>query len=87
MKHRSKFKIWLLKKYSTTSVSEAAQRFTKECPYEISHNTVLKWSEGSKPRKFYSDILRPLFPDCPLFTPKILIVPEIKSSQSQISPS
>lgn len=70
MRHRTKFHLWLLKKYQTTSLSLAAQKFASECNPVLSSNTVLKWADGSKPRSFYIDSLRPQFSDCPLFAVK-----------------
>lgn len=69
-KHRTKFCLYLLKRYSTESLSEAAQAFANECEPSVSQNTILKWADGTKPRKFYRDILHPQFPDCPIFMSK-----------------
>lgn len=69
-KHRTKFHRWLLSKYQTESLSEAVQKFANECKPPVSHNTVLKWAEGSKPRSFYSGTLKSQFPECPLFVSK-----------------
>lgn len=83
MRHRTKFHLWLLKKYETKSLSEAVQKFTSECKPagSLSHNTVLKWADGSKPRKLPVDIYGPQFPDCPLFSVKSHAVPQVVESQ------
>lgn len=69
-KHRTQFHRWLLEKYNTKSLTMAAQLFSSECEPRISYNTVQKWAEGTKPRDFTVDILRPQFPNCPLFAVK-----------------
>lgn len=82
-KHRSRFHIWLLEKYDTDSLTKAAQLFSAECNPRISYNTIQKWAEGAKPRDFTKDILRPQFPDCPLWIVEIPPAEITRTPQAQ----
>lgn len=75
MKHRTRFHRWLLKRYATESLTLAAQKFGNECNPKVSYTTIQKWADGTKPRDFTRDILRPQFPDCELFALKIQTLP------------
>lgn len=59
MKRSKQFAKWLKMNKLTT------EGFAKRAG--VSYNTAVKWRNGVTPRAFVCDVLRPKFPDCPLF--------------------